>query len=771
MSLDETIARSDLSHGRVITRYRLLEYVGRGGMGEVWKAEDLRLKRTVALKFLTHWGDTSSQARVRFQIEAQAAAALEHPAICGIYDIDDSDGLTFLSMPFIEGESLDERLSHGPLPVVEAVQIACQVTAGLEAAHRKNIVHRDIKSSNLMIARDGQVKILDFGIARVAWNQRITGIDTALGTPAYMSPEQIRGVDADHRTDLWSTGIVIYEMLTGETPFQADTKEVLFRLILNQPIRDLTSPLEAIPREIESIVRKALAKSPEERYQNATAMRKELAAAIGQRDSTAKQQSSSRVTHSAGLFQSTPLSIAVLPFANLSSDPESEYFGDGLTDELINALAQVEGIRVVCRTSAFATKKIVQDIRQIGKLLNVDCVLEGSVRKAGNRVRISVQLVRASEGYELWSQIYDRQLEDVFAIQEEIARHVAQVLNVKLFGRETRPLFENRLTDRIQAYTYYLQGTYHLRQMTPTSMELALNYFQRALAEDPEYAPAHAGLAAYYYQLGFYNLVPPKDALSMALKSVVKAIELDSTFGEARRIMGGVLVNLDWDWNAAEREFRQGIELAPGDANIRYSYMLLLVKLQRFKEAHDQLQTALRFDPVALYLKTALAGLHYYEGNYSAALDAVHEALKLDSNYFEAYGILGLTHIERGELQAAVAAFQKARDLSGGHPLSLAFLAYALAVAGSITESRELLAQLLKLSETMYVSPGYVSIIYIGLEEHDNAFEWLSRAYEARDPLLAFMRVLHSFNPLRQDERFTLLLKKVGLESRASARV
>ena len=744
--------------GGVISHYRLLERIGRGGMGVVWKAEDLRLRRLVALKFLPQGIQSTSPSLSRFQVEAQAVAALNHPNICGIYDVDEAEGMVFLSMTYIDGETLAEKLRAGPLPVAAASGIARHIAEGLQVAHAKNIIHRDIKSSNIMISRDDEVKILDFGLARVSWAPELTHDGTVLGTPAYMSPEQASGHDVDLRTDLWSLGIVLHEMIVGRRPFSGETRETLIRAIVHQPLGEIKSALGRIPPGLERIIRKLLEKNPDDRYRDATALLEELSESNSASRGEAGVLSLNKAREEA---QHVP-SLAVVPFANLSSDPDNEYFSDGLTEELIDALAQIHGLRVMSRTSAFAMKGKTDDIRAIGEVLKVDSVLQGSVRKAANRLRINVQLVRTSDGSVAWSQRYDRELDDVFAIQEDIALRVVEALKARLLVEETA-LLGNRHAKNIQVYDLYLQGTYCIRQMTPTTLNMARGYFEQALREDPDYAPAHAGIASYHYLLGFYNIIPPKQALAMALKSARKALELDSGLAEAHRITGEVLMDLDWDWTGAEEHFRKAIELSPGQANIRCSYMLLLMKLRRFADAHNQLAMALELDPVAPYLSSALAYLYYYERDYPRARQAIEKTLELDPNHFEVQGCQGLVYLEQKNFDAAIEAFRKARDLSQGHPLSLAFLAYGLAVAGRRQESRTLLAELEELCKSIYISPGYIGMIYIGLEEWDKAFEWLDRAYDARDSLLTFLQILHSFDPLRRDDRFGLLLKKTGL--------
>jgi serine/threonine protein kinase/Tfp pilus assembly protein PilF len=751
------------SRDRMVSHYRMIEPVGRGGMGVVWKAEDVRLRRMVALKFVFQGTPITEEARSRFEIEAQACAALDHPAVCSIFDIGESDGVTFLVMPYIDGETVAQKARRGPLPLDESLRIAYQTAQGLEAAHMRDIIHRDIKSSNIMIDGSGQVKVLDFGVARVSWTEGFTDPNVQVGTLQYMSPEQLSGGYVDARTDLWSLGVVLHEMLTGRLPFSGGTREELVQAILRQPLSSVKVGGDPIPRNIDSVLRRLLAKRPGERFSSATELVTSFRVLMARRSGTSTDR---RITDNNPVPDRVP-SLAVLPFANISPDPENDYFSDGLTDELINGLSRLHGLRVMSRTSAFAMKGATDDVRRIGEILGVDAVLEGSVRKAANRLRINVQLVNATDGSQIWSQRYDRELHDVFAIQEDIAARIVASLKATLLNG-AMSVFANYKVS-IQTYEFYLQGSYYLRQMSPMSLEVARGYFEKALQEDPTYGPAHAGMAHYYYQLAFYNMAQPREALSTARQYVLKSLELDDSLAESHRILGEILMDLEWDWSGAERESRAAIALSPGQASIRYSYMLLLLKLGRFAEARHQLDTALEYDPVAPYLNSALAGFHYYQRNCSPALDAARRTLELDPNHFEVHLIVGLTYIQQNNFTAAISAFEKTVELSGGHPLALASLAYGFAVAQRCAEARALLERLLLLASQTYVSPGYISSVYVGLAEHEEAFNWLDKACDARDPLLTFAGILPTLDPLRSDSRFAALLRRVGLPEHLTA--
>jgi serine/threonine-protein kinase len=749
-------------HGRIISHYRLDQYLGQGGMGVVWKAEDVRLKRPVAIKLLSKLNEDSPEANLRFQIEAQAAAALDHPSVCTIYEIDQEDGTWFLAMACIEGESLAQKINCGPLDIDFAAKIASEVADGLAAAHDRNIIHRDIKSSNIMVTRQNAAKILDFGLARVGWTAGSTDTGTILGTPWYMSPEQAQGLPLDRRTDIWSLGVVLYEMLAGQLPFRGDYREALLRAITNSPPPGLRERRPEIPEELAQTVYKALSKSPAERYQNAGEMRDALYAFRGQQPQS--PVSGSFPATLAGNRRRAPAlpSIAVLPFVNLTSDAENDYFSDGLTDELITALARLNGVRVVSRTSAFAMKGKTSDVQQIGSLLRVSSVLEGSVRKAGNRLRINVQLVNVEDGFPLWSDRYDDELNDIFRVQDEIAHKVVSSLKVTLLDCGA-DLFANRRTGNMEVYKLYLQGQYHIHQLNPASLDKGRICFEEALKLDPTYAPAHAGVARYYSKIAFFGMSPPLEVLPKALAAASKALELDPRLAEAYAMLGEIILPLEWNWAGAEHYFQEATRLAPGDANIRHPYAMLLMRQGRFDESYLQIKEALELDPLSKPLNNSLAFLFFYARRYERALDACRKVLDLDSNYFETYGNQGLTYSFLGRHEEAIESLDRCRKLSRNNPISVAFYAYACGIAGREQEARELLDDLLQRTASIYIAPSSLAVAYVGLGDFDKALECLEKACEIHDPIALFLGVLHAFDPLRPDTRFTKLLERVGL--------
>jgi eukaryotic-like serine/threonine-protein kinase len=604
-------------------------------------------------------------------------------------------------------------------------------------------------------------KILDFGLARVGWALGATVTGATLGTPLYMSPEQIQGLTLDWRTDIWSLGAVLYEMLVGRVPFQGDSPEILFRQILGSIPLSLTESRPEVPGELAQIAFRALSKSPDDRYQTAAEMRDALMAFLGDYPIVGIS-SLPAFRHRHAASTDTIPSIAVLPFANLTSDPDNEYFSDGLTDELITALARLKGIRVVSRTSTFAMKRRSDDVRQIGTLLRVRSVLEGSVRRAGNRLRINVQLIRVDDGFPTWSERYDRELNDIFEVQEELAKHVVEALKVNLL--DTQPdLFANRRTANPEVYNQYLRGQYFLNQLNPIRLASALSCFEQALSLDSAYAPAYAGLARYYNRIAFYGLVSPLEVLSKAWDAGSKALELDSRLAEAHATLGEVILPLKWDRTGAEAYYQEAIRLAPGDANLRHPYAMLLMSQGRFDESQVYIREALGLDPLSMPLNNALAFLYLYAREYDRALEVCSKVLEMNPDYFQIYGNKGLALSALGRHEEAVSSASHCRRLSRNNPTTSAFYAYMCATAGRTQEAQDVVDDLVAKSASMYVSPSSLGVAFAGLSKFDTAFEYLLEAWRLHDPPAMFLGVLHPLDVLRSDSRFADLLQKVGL--------
>jgi serine/threonine protein kinase/Tfp pilus assembly protein PilF len=542
--------------GKQIAHYKITAELGGGGMGVVYKAEDTKLEREVALKVISPDRPVSNRDKANLLKEAQSAAALRHPNICTVYEIGEEDGVPYISMAYVPGTRLDEIVENGQLELDRALNIAYQVAQGLQAAHDKNIVHRDIKSANVIVDADDRITILDFGIAKPS-GQAQTGEGKTFGTIAYMSPEQTRGGVADHRSDIWSLGVCLYEMLAGRLPFEASHDSAVVYQIVNQHAPSLTSLGLAVPKSILRIVEKALAKDPVDRYQLVDQMLADIKLARKELKSSAA---------SAG--DSQP-SVAVLPFVNMSSDAEQGYFCDGMADDIITNLSHIEGLRVVARTSSFAFRNTQMDVREIGLRLGVDHILEGSVRKVGDRLRITAQLVNVSDGYHLWSERYDRDIQDVFAIQDEIGHNIVHALKVTLTDQEKRALAKVPTTD-VEAYEFYIRGRQYFASLGGKGLEYARNMFTSAIIRDPKYALAYCGLADCY-SMTYVYYDSDRTNIENALTASLKALELDGELAEAHASYG-LAVSIDERYEEAEKEFERAIELSPKLFEAYYFY-------------------------------------------------------------------------------------------------------------------------------------------------------------------------------------------------------
>ena len=739
--------------GSTISHYLIVERLGRGAMGTVYKAQDQKLDRPVAIKFISREVASNAEQRARFVREARTASLLDHPNICMIHEFGETpEGDLFIAMTYCPGENLRMRLEHGPLPLKEAVRIAEQVAQGLAKAHSMGIMHRDIKPANIMLLPDGGVKVVDFGLAKLPQDVALTKTGGVVGTIPYMSPEQLRGNQLDRRTDIWSWGVTLYEMLAGDRPFESGTEATIMRAIMDLEPPSLLVRRPDVPLALVHLVSQTLRKNPEERPNDAGELIETL-------------RSLKLESGPAPVVAVAPrphASVAVLPFLNLNSEPDSEYFSDGLTEELIHALSRLPGLQVVSRTSAFEFKGKAQNIRTIGEQLKVSAVVEGSVRKVTDRVRVSTQLVNVNDGYCLWSQRFDCKMKDIFEVQEEMAQSIADLLKVEL-GSKAGDGLVKRYTENFEAYDLYLRGRFQWNKRSGEGFQKALEYFQRSLALDPNYAPAHAGIADYQISVASWGLETPHQAWPKAKLAAMKALQADESLAEAHASMGVIRMWYEWDWKEAEREFLRAIELKPGQPIPHVHYNLLLVQNGRSEEAEEQIRAALASDPLSVPANVYLAGVFHYRRDYDKSLEQARRALELDPNDIEAHVVMALNYEQKHEYAEAIAELEKAHMLSGYNPLILGPLGSCYGGAGDKEKALTLLEELNTAAAQGYVAPISWVMLYLGIDDIEHAFEWLDKAAEARDVLLYYLKVGPIYDKIRNDLRYLDLLDKVGL--------
>jgi serine/threonine protein kinase/tetratricopeptide (TPR) repeat protein len=733
-----------------VGRFTDLTRIGEGGMGVLYKAFDPKLKRSIALKFLHKPTTLDPDSETRFLNEARAAAALDHPNVCTVFDIGSVGDELYIAMAFIEGQSLKQRIEKGPLPFEEAVEIGIQVALGLREAHSKAIVHRDIKPSNILVGRGGVVKIVDFGLALLPTDEKVTRENRSIGTPAYMSPEQVGGQGVDARSDLWSLGVTLYEAVSGTLPFSSQSMPILLRAILFDEIDWVQARKCNAVSRMEPVLRRLMTRDRDRRYSSADEVLSDLKALSGPVSSA-----------TASLMDQS--CIAVLPFVNLNREEKTEYFSDGLTDELINALAQFEGLRVVSRSSAFAFKGQSVSIKTIGEQLKVPTILEGSVRSVGNRLRVTVQLTNVADGFNMWSERFDRELKDIFELQDEITLGIVEKLKVKLTPARTTPP-EVTSTARFQAHDAYLEGKYNWNRQTEEGFHKAIVCFEKATQIDPSYGAAHAGLADAYTFLGFHGLAPSLEIFSKARPAAARALELDPRLPDANISMGYVKLYHDWDCRAAEFFLRRAVELNPSSAKALYSLMLCLVQTGRFDEGRNALENALLLDPFNMIYQTSAGWLEYYAKRPRVAVERLEQALKIDSTYPELWVALGAAYEELGLFKDSIAYAEKAVAIYGKHPLVNAFLGSAYAAAGEHEKALTVLSRFDELSATQYVPSVCRAIVYMALQDKEAAFTHLRAAAKNRDAFLCWLNVLPLSDTLRSDPRFEELISQIGLD-------
>ncbi len=737
-------------------RYKIEGELGAGGMATVYLAEDLKHHRKVAVKVLRPELATAVGPE-RFLKEIEIAANLAHPHILPLHDSGEAEGFLYYVMPYVEGETLRDRIRReGQLPLDEALHITREVADALSHAHDLGVVHRDIKPENILF-EGGHAVIADFGIARAvteAGGEQLTETGMSVGTPAYVSPEQAVGEgDVDGRSDLYSLGCVLYEMLTGEPPFTGPTAQAILVKRFVSPIPTVRASRD-VPEALDSAVTRALARTPVDRYPSIAEFAEALRAIS--RSVTGPYQTPPEAQKGT----STRACIAVLPLTNRSADPENEYFSDGMTEEIINVLGKVPGIQVASCTSSFAFKGKDVDIRQVGEKLGVGTVLEGGVRKVGKRIRVTAQLTDVQNGYTLWTETYDRQLEDVFAIQDEISRAIVDALKLKLVGEE--PLVVPT-TRNIEAYTLYLRGRFLWNKYTQPDLRRAIDVFEQALARDPQYAQAHAGIADSWSRLAD-DWVAPSEAYPKAKDSALRALDLDTSLPEALTALGRVHSWYEWDFARAEGELRKSIEMNPNSAETHFVLATTLPALAQLPESIEEMRQALVFDPLSPIYGRYLGRFLIYAGDYEAAIRQGHGSLELHAGYTQALINIGSAYLGLGQAQEALDWFQRAQSLEAAVRSYDAFIVRALAALGEREEAEAILQRLEEESATQYIRAESLAMGCAAVGEMDRAFACLDRAVQDRSAGLIFFHVDPGFAPLRGDPRYAEVVRRIGLQ-------
>ena len=740
-----------LPAGIRLGRYEIIGPLGSGGMGEVYRARDPRLDRNVAVKVLpAAWADNPERLG-RFEVEARATAALNHPHILAIYDIGSHQGAPYLVTELLDGRSLSERIHEGPLTPTDAVALAIQIAQGLAAAHERGIVHRDLKPDNILIVRDDQVKILDFGLAKIrgaldqeakttAWQ---TQAGALLGTFGYMAPEDVRARGSDHRADLFAFGAVLFEMLTRERAFKADTSFGAIAAVLEHQVPGPSTLNPDVPLALDLIVSRCLEKDPSRRFQSAREIIQALKEAV-------EQPPAPRTERRASLP-----SIAVLPFVDMSALRDQDYFCEGVAEEITNMLAQARGLRVIARTSAFRFKGQARDVREIGRALGATAVLEGSIRTGGNRIRIAIQLVDTAGGHQLWSERFDRNLDDVLDVQDDISRRVAESLSARLTAEPTA----GRTSDP-EAHTLYLRGRHAWNKRTEADLELSVDYFRRALGRDGGYAHAYAGLADSLITLGIYGVRAPSDVVPPARSAALQALGLAPDLPGPLACLGCIEGLHDGLWDSAIQNFHRAIELNGDDSRLRQWYATnALVPLGRFDEALSELRLAQTLDPLSLPISASIGITLYYGRRFEQAADALNDTCRLEGRFGLARMFLGYVYTALGRFDEAIRELEAAMSVGGRTPENLSALGFTLAASGHADRAASAFDELLALSARRYVSPVLTAQLLTGLGDASTALDELERARQVRALDLVWVRSRHTFDALRSEPRFQPLVR------------
>jgi len=786
--------KEELTTGTIFTgRYQIIEELGKGGMGKVYRAVDKKLNEEMALKLIKPEIASDKKTIGRFSNELKLARKISHRNVGRMYELMEEEGTHFITMEYVPGEDLKSFIRRaGPLSAGKTIFIAKQVCDGLEEAHRLGVVHRDLKPQNIMIDKEGNARIMDFGIARSIAGKGITGAGVMIGTPEYMSPEQAEVKEVDQRSDIYSLGVILYEMVTGRVPFEGETPLGIAMKHKSEMPKDPKELNAQVPEDLSRVILKCLEKDKDKRYQNAGEVRSELSRIEKGIPTTEieipkrKPLTSREITVTFGLkklfipalvvigvivagviiwqllrrkeavsIPSYKHSIAVLPFEDLSQEQDQAYFCDGIAAELINRLTKIKTLKVPARASSFSFKEKELDVQEIGEKLKVESLLVGSLQKAGNRLRITVELVKVSDGFPLWSEKYERNMEDIFALQDEISLAIVDKLKIELLGKEKSELVA-RHTQNPEAYNLYLKGRFVWNKRTPESMDKSLEYFEEAIQEDPKYALAYAGIADSYITLGAWGIISPKEAYPKAKEAAMKALEINDLLAEAHNVLAYIKFIFDWDWEGADRTFKHAIALNPNYATAHQFYAEYLTAMGRFEKALTEFNRAQEIDPLSLIINAIKGWPFRYAREYDKAIEQYQKTLEMDPNFRPAHAYLGSAYFDKGMYEEALAEFKVTKDIAG--------IGCAYAKMGKMAEAQRILENLKIQQQHSYIRHGDIAILYLYLGDKDQFFTWLERAYEERDYGMAWLKVNPKLDSARSDPRFKAWLKKMKLD-------